>query len=84
MVGIPDVARARFPAGTNLTAGRLRDPPPVGRYPGWRMQPVRPSQSGAPVAACTSGTSCNVRPLTVAGAAQAGRAPRESAFLLPV
>jgi hypothetical protein len=34
----------RFPAGASDSETNLGPSPPVGRYPGWRRQPMQPSQ----------------------------------------
>ena len=59
----------------------------VGRYPGWRnaLQRLPRRLFKAPSGMCVEGESVAIRPLTVAGAAQARCIPYGGAtFLLPV
>jgi len=73
--------RASFPAGAHpwrraCTRRRL-----VGRYPGWRKDPWRLPRAEGLQWRCAGAEAGWLRPLTVAGAAQVGRATVRSGNL---
>ena len=77
----PPLPRGRTPHDTTHSCAAS----PCWPVSGLTDEPLRPSRpvrrtSGV----CAAAGSVNSRPLTVAGAAQVGRSPMESAFLLPV